>query len=135
MTRHRPETIVSGLLVTLVLSALLAGCGKSGDSALVAQGQTVFEQQCAICHSLSAKEYGKTGPYLGGVVGRKAGSVDGFGYSLAFQKADFVWDEAKLDAYLAEPLKVVPDNAMGFFGISDEASRKALIAYLAKTKK
>ena len=37
------------------------------------------------------------------VVGRQAGRSDGFHYSPGFGKADFVWGDARLDDYLANP--------------------------------
>src|SRR3546814_18315437 len=38
-----------------------------------------------------------------------------------------VWDEAALDAYLADPMKTVTGTRMAFAGAIDPADRKALI--------
>jgi cytochrome c len=43
---------------------------------------------------------------------------------------DFVWDEAKLDRWLAGPEDVVPGTAMAFGGLPNPADRKAVIDYL-----
>ncbi|HEX6014581.1 MAG TPA: c-type cytochrome [Geminicoccaceae bacterium] len=97
-----------------------------------ARGERAF-QRCYACHSVDPSETGLEGPNLHGVVGRPAGAVDGFAYSEALQAraADgLVWDEAALDAFLADPQGFLPDNAMGFFGLRDEDARADLIAYL-----
>jgi len=43
------------------------------------------------------------------------------------------WTREALDAFIADPQGVVPDNEMGFFGIANDQERRALIEYLAKT--
>jgi cytochrome c len=71
-------------------------------------------------------------PGLGGVVGRRAGSVDGFAYSDAMKAAGrrgLVWDEAALDRYLADPEAFVPGTDMPYQGGS-AAERAAVIAWL-----
>jgi cytochrome c len=40
------------------------------------------------------------------------------------------WDEATLDAFIADPRRTVPGIAMDFFGIKDADERADLIAYL-----
>ena len=47
---------------------------------------TLFKKNCAICHTLEAGK-NKIGPSLAGVVGRKAGSVPGLGWSLPRSEA------------------------------------------------
>ncbi|MNU02173.1 c-type cytochrome [Azospirillum brasilense] len=42
------------------------------------------------------------------------------------------WDEATLDAYLADPKGAVPGNKMAFAGVKNEQARKDLIAFLKK---
>jgi cytochrome c len=66
-------------------------------------GAALFKQQCGTCHTIDPSEPVRQGPPLNKVVGRQAGKVEGFHYSPAFAKADFVWDEAKLDAWLSDP--------------------------------
>src|SRR4029079_310913 len=58
-------------------------------------GATLVKQQCGKCHATSASEPDRQGPQLSKIVGRRAGSVEGFRYSAGFLKANFVWDEAK----------------------------------------
>jgi cytochrome c len=70
------------------------------------------------------------GPTMAGIVGRKAGSVNGYAYSPAMAKSGIVWNEAKLDAYMANPKGVVPGTKMAFGGVPQPEKRKAIIAYL-----
>lgn len=86
--------------------------------------------QCRACHELQPSGADLVGPHLGGLVGRKVADVEGFGYSSALRAQSFVWDRARLDAWLASPGKMVPGNTMAFAGVAGEADRAALIAYL-----
>lgn len=86
--------------------------------------------QCRACHELQPTGAALVGPHLGGIIGRKVAAVEGFGYSAALRAQSFVWDRARLDAWLTAPGKMVPGNAMAFAGIAGEADRAALIAYL-----
>jgi nitrite reductase (NO-forming) len=87
-------------------------------------------RKCQACHSL---EPGKNllGPSLEGIIGRKAGTAPGYSYSPAMQGAKVVRDAKTLDAYLAEPEKVVPGNKMPFPGLKTDQDRADVIAYLA----
>jgi cytochrome c len=87
---------------------------------------------CLACHTIDGN--GGEGPTLKGVIGRKVGSVEGFRYSRAMKSADYAWDAAKLDAYIADPQKVIPGNVMPFSGIPDAKQRADLVAYLATLK-
>lgn len=71
------------------------------------------------------------GPNLFGVVGRKAGSAPGFRYSRALQGVGLTWSRSELDAYLANPSRKVPGNAMPDTPVSAPADRAAIISYLA----
>jgi cytochrome c len=90
-------------------------------------GRQVYAQ-CAACHSIDGSA--RTGPTLKGIFGRKAGMVVGFRYSRAMQRANIVWDDKSLDAYLDRPQQEVPGNTMPFAGIADAKQRADLVAYL-----
>ena len=78
-------------------------------------GAEAFGKQCATCHVVAdetgavlAGKAAKTGPNLYGVIGRVAGSVEGFRYGASLVEAGtagLVWDETELAAYLANPAK------------------------------
>jgi cytochrome c len=49
--------------------------------------------------------------------------------------ADFVWDESKLDRFIANPDEVVPGNNMKpYGGLSSGNDRKKIIAFLAQSR-
>jgi nitrite reductase (NO-forming) len=104
-------------------AAQVAGAGD------VAAGRQVF-RKCQACHSL---EQGKNllGPSLAGVIGRKAGTLPNYNFSPSMKQADITWDAKTLDAYLADPQKLVPGNRMPFPGLKTEHDRTDVIAYLA----
>jgi len=71
------------------------------------------------------------GPSLAGIMGRKAGTESGYNYSAAMKQSGLVWDGNTLDAYLADPQKLVPGNKMPFPGLKTDHDRADIIAYLA----
>jgi cytochrome c len=71
----------------------------------------------------------RVGPHLAGVVGRRAGSVEGARYSSGFRELDITWDAARLDAYLANPRAVVPGTTMTV-AVPSASERAGIIAYL-----
>ncbi|MEO6782650.1 MAG: cytochrome c oxidase assembly protein [Bradyrhizobium sp.] len=91
-------------------------------------GQQLFGERCAACHELGAN---KTGPMLGGVFERKAGSAAGYKYSPALSDAGLSWSTANLDRWLADPRKFIVGARMPV-RILDEVSRRDIIAYLEK---
>jgi len=72
-----------------------------------------------------------TGPHLNKIIGRKAGSLPDYGYSSAMKSADFVWDEAKLNRFIANPDEIVPGNNMKpYGGLALADDRAKVIAFL-----
>ncbi|PIT06013.1 cytochrome C [Bradyrhizobium nitroreducens] len=92
-------------------------------------GATLFKQQCAVCHTTSLSEPMRQGPPLVKVVGRPAGKIDGFRYSDSLARAEFAWDEARLDAWLTNPQAVIPGVVMAYRQAKPE-TRAAIITYL-----
>ncbi len=66
-----------------------------------ADGEAVF-RKCKACHTLEAGKH-RVGPSLAGVVGRQAGSADGFTRYKGLKGADWVWTEEELAKYLKDP--------------------------------
>jgi cytochrome c len=129
MTRLR-ATWASGLgFCGASLVAQIAGAQMPLPAAKPADGATLFKQQCATCHTTNPSEPVRQGPSMFRIVGRPAGKVDGFHYSAGFAKADFVWDDARLDAWLANPQAIIPGAIMAYRQPKAE-TRAAIIAYL-----
>ena len=102
-------------------------------SADIGKGQGVFSR-CAACHTNNKGGPNGVGPNLFGVVGRKAASKPDFSYSPALKSSRIVWTPQKLDAWIANPAKLVPGTRMVFAGVSDAKQRADLIAYLGTLK-
>jgi cytochrome c len=100
-----------------------AALGGVGDAA---HGKLVFEKRCTGCHAINSD---REGPRLGGVFGRKAGSVAGFEYSDGLKNSGLTWNEATLERWLSDPEMVVPNTNMDF-RVPKAEERRDLIAYL-----
>lgn len=117
----RMKLVIAAALITFAAAPAMA----EGDAAA---GKKVYNK-CKTCHSLEAGK-NKLGPNLAGIIGREAGSVEGYKYSKAMASSGIVWDEATLDAFLAKPKEVVPKSKMAFAGLKKEKQRQDVIAYL-----
>jgi cytochrome c len=89
-------------------------------------GRTLFDRRCGGCHALDRD---KEGPRLGGVLGRRAGTVPSFEYSQALKKSNIVWNAATLDKWLSGPTQFVPGADMGFY-LDNPDERRSVIAFL-----
>jgi cytochrome c len=98
-----------------------------------AAGERIFKAQCGACHATEAGKH-RVGPSLAGIVGRKAGEIEGFRYSPANKNSSLVWDAATLDTYLANPRAAMPGTTMTYAGLRNEGQRADMIAYLATLK-
>jgi cytochrome c len=93
-------------------------------------------QRCAACHSVRSDDPRSPAPSLRGIVGRRAGSVEGFAYSDAMKAAGrrgLVWDEPALERYLADPEGVVPGTTMPYQG-GTTIERAAVIDWLRRQR-
>jgi cytochrome c oxidase assembly protein subunit 11 len=95
-----------------------------------AAGEKLFATVCSACHAL---DHSKIGPPLDGVVGREAGSVNGYPYSTGLANAHIVWSAATLDKWLADPRGFIPGATMPL-SVPDEVRRQDIIAYLETLK-
>lgn len=149
------------LLIGGLLTVMLAACGSSdrpnvveqivvrepgepmpasavepgADAALtlVARGEDAF-QMCTGCHEFESGAPSGAGPNLHGVVGRVAGSLEGYPYSDALVASRVTWDEASLDLFLADPEGYIPGSEMLVGTVADAEDRAAIVAYLASAQ-
>lgn len=136
---------VCRLVLPAVLGLALAGCagGAAGQGGAVSGGYTtalagsaergkmLYEARCTACHSVDEN---RVGPMHRGVVGRMAGVVPGYDYSLALAHAHFIWTRAKLMQWLKDPSALVPGTKMNY-SVPDAQDRADIVAYLATLKK
>ena len=110
--------------------APIAGAkAQAGDPAA---GQRVFNQ-CMACHTIQQGQPNRVGPNLHGVIGRRAGSIEGFRYSANMKQlgeGGHTWNEETLRPYLQNPKAVVPQGTMAFPGIRNEQQLSDVIAYV-----
>src|SRR5712691_3419018 len=91
-------------------------------------GQQLFSERCAACHALDGN---KTGPVLGGIFGRRAGSVRGYKYSPALSNAGLIWSADNLDRWLADPRKLIAGVRMPV-RVLEPSARRDIVAYLER---
>jgi len=91
------------------------------------KGAESFSLNCGSCHQLAEN---RIGPRLGGVVDRPVASSAGYDYSAAMRGFGGKWTPERLNAFITRPDSLVPGTAMRYGGISDSATRSAIIAYL-----
>ena len=117
-----------------IASALGAGLSATATAAEgnASDGAEVFKK-CRACHDVGPTAKNKVGPLLNGILGRPAGSIEGFNYSEANKAAGakgLVWSEEVMLKYLENPPSYMPGTKMAFAGLKDERDRLDVIAYL-----
>ena len=123
MQMTRPmQVLLSVAFVALASGPVLA---QEGDPAA---GEKVFNK-CKACHVLD-EEKNRVGPYLLGVIGRPAGTAEGFTYSSAMKESGVVWDEETIAEYVTDPKAYIPGNRMAFPGLKKPEDVTNLLAYL-----
>ena len=111
----------------------------------IEKGERLAVANCGGCHDLSAEKRNKRGPYLWGIVNRRAGVADGYEYSEAFRQyvdsRQYVWSEINLDLLITDPDRLIPGirmaqkegdskHAKAFENMQNLDNRKELIAFL-----
>jgi cytochrome c len=119
----------SNLIKVVGLSAVFAAFATTafadGD---VAAGEKVF-RKCKACHTLEEGK-NRVGPSLHGVIGRQAGTLEGYKYSSAMKDSGITWNDDTLAKYLHDPKAMVPKTKMTFPGLKKEEDIKDVIAYI-----
>ena len=118
-------------LLTAFGALMLATPVLAADPAV---GESEFKK-CKACHAIVATygtevvKGGKTGPNLGGIIGRPVAGVADFKYGesiIAVGAAGVVWDEALLAAYMTDPAAWLKEKT------GDAAAKSKMSFKLAK---
>lgn len=123
----RPIQILAALLAFSAAPAFAQDAAGNAEA-----GQRVFNQ-CRACHSINQGGRAMVGPNVFGIVGRRAGSFEGFRYSRPMHEKheqNFVWNLDNLRAYIRNPRDVAPGGSMSFPGLCNEQQLNDLLAYL-----
>jgi cytochrome c len=119
------------MLRVLIASAALCAAAVPAMAADPAAGEKAFAV-CKACHKVGEGAKNGVGPTLNGVVGRPAGSSEGYNYSDAMKNSGITWDEASLAEYIKNPKQKVPGNKMAFPGVKDDTKLADIIAFLGQ---
>lgn len=130
----RTSALCAAILACAVSAPALA---QEGDAA---NGEKVFKK-CASCHNVGEGAKNKVGPALTGVIGRTAGTFEGFKYGdsiVAAGEAGLVWSAEEIFTYLEDPRKYLraklddkKARSKMAFKLRKEEDRRDVIAYLA----
>ena len=129
MNRPAIRTLAISALSLLTTLAPVSAAQEESDD-----GKVAYNNACRTCHSFKPDD-NRLGPTLHGIVGRKAGSIEGFAFSPSMKGSGITWDAATLDKFISDPNQVVSGNKMQpFGGIADAGERKKIIDYLGTLK-
>jgi glucose/arabinose dehydrogenase/cytochrome c2 len=106
----------------------LLGAVSAGDPE---KGRQDFIAQCSSCHRVGGQvRGGEIGPDLLTVYGRKAGSLDGFGYSSALAQSSQIWDGISINMFIADPDRYLPGTRMASVPVTDAQMRRDVVGFL-----
>lgn len=115
-----------GLLFITLLAVACSGEVRAQDAVA---GEKVFAV-CKACHQIGENAKNVVGPTLNGLIGRKAGRVPGYSYSVANKDSGTTWDESTFREYIKDPKAKIPGTKMIYAGLKDEQRTTDLIAFL-----
>src|SRR6185437_8044187 len=128
MMSVRVSRIAARVVVLLSMARLLLMSPALAADA--EHGKALFAP-CAACHTDRADALG---PNLKGVFGRKSAALEDFRYSNPMKRANLVWDEGNLRAYIKDPQAKVKGNRMPFGGLHNDGDVDDVVAYLKELK-
>jgi cytochrome c len=125
----RSKGIAMRVEAMMIAFATLIGTCDVALAQDAAAGEKVFVK-CRPCHQTGEGARNLIGPVLNGLLGRKAGTIEGYVYSEANKNSGILWDEATLAEYLKNPRAKIPGTKMIFAGLPKDEEIVNLIAYL-----
>ena len=94
-------------------------------------------KKCVACHMIGAGAKNRVGPHLNNIFERGVAALADYRYSKAMLKyaaRQPQWSKPALDAYLANPRKIVKGGRMSFIGLRKAKDRQNVIAYMQAAK-
>lgn len=135
--RSHPSASLTGLAMralaargAVALAALVLTAPALAQSGDARRGEKLYAE-CIACHAMQEGVQG-VGPSLAGIAGRRAAAIEGFRYSPALRRASIAWTAQNLDAFIADPQKLIPGNRMPYSGLAQERDRADLVAWLMR---
>ena len=92
-------------------------------------GEKVYKK-CSACHIVAKGGKNLIGPALYGVVGRSAGSIEGYAYSKALKAHGKNWSFEELNGFLLKPKSYIKGTKMAYAGLRKDKDRASVILYL-----
>ena len=124
------ETGETGGAATTVVADVKPDWGTVIPAADIAAGEKVHVR-CQQCHDFTKGGPNKIGPNLWGIIGAKHAQVAGYAYSPAFNALkDKDWTYDDFYAFMKSPKGAIAGTKMSFAGLSKQADRINLIAYM-----
>ncbi|WP_146585733.1 c-type cytochrome [Puniceibacterium confluentis] len=111
------------LVSALVLSAEVV-------SAQDTDPEVAYNNHCRTCHTQNEGD-NRLGPNLHQIIGREAGSIEGYAFSDALAASGITWDEETLGSWIEDPDSVVVGHKMKPYpGVTDPETRAAILRAL-----
>ena len=131
------KPIIPAVLAALAMQVMLpvaALADETFEKVKIDAGHQLFTSTCRRCHTPGA-DVTTYGPPLEDVIGRKAGSVQGYEYSDALKGSGIVWTDAALRAWMEDNDGFMPGTKMRHVGIEDHTVQDFILAYLHSISK
>lgn len=127
--KRRFEKEMQRYLLAVIVVAAMSAISPMASAQDLENGKSVFNK-CRACHQVGEGAKNLVGPILNGLIGRKAGTIEGFNYSDANKNSGITWDDATFREYIKNPKAKIPNTKMVFVGLSDEKDAEDLLAFL-----
>ncbi len=102
--------------------------GVAESTAAADSGERLYARHCGSCHGADPGKQGDA-PRLSGVVGRRAGHLEGYEFSDALTSLDHVWTRDSLVRFLVDPEAFAPGTSMSGMELT-EAEARAIVNFI-----
>lgn len=122
---------IAGALGLVLATACIAQAEneKTFEAIKINAGQALYDAECHRCHAANSDD-ASYGPPLNNIVGRGAGTVEDYDYSIALEASGIVWTPAALRAWMEDNSRFIPGTKMRHVGIMDRTAQDFVLAYL-----